>query len=182
MILLCGKVGRRQDNASLFVFLKWYRPPCLRKEKVLECSCYMKKTLACILLLFSLSACGFKHFQFVTMPGGQVVRLKLAVSAEEKARGLGGIKSMPDFDGMLFIYNEPQQVDFWMYNMNFPLDIVYLDGNKQVLEINEKQLPCASAEECPSILSGSTDVKFVVEVPAGQADKYMIVENAKLAW
>jgi len=149
---------------------------------VLECSCYMKKTLACILLLFSLSACGFKHFQFVTMPGGQVVRLKLAVSAEEKARGLGGIKSMPDFDGMLFIYNEPQQVDFWMYNMNFPLDIVYLDGNKQVLEINEKQLPCASAEECPSILSGSTDVKFVVEVPAGQADKYMIVENAKLAW
>ena len=89
---------------------------------------------------------------------------------------------MPDFDGMLFIYSEPQQVDFWMYNMYFPLDIIYLDEDKKVLEIHEKQLPCASAEECPSILSGSTDVKFVVEVPVGQADKYMIAENSKLAW
>jgi len=142
----------------------------------------MKKTAIGILLLFSLSACGFQHFEFVDMPSGQTVKLKLAVSAAERAQGLGGIKSMPDFDGMLFVYDEPTQVDFWMYNMYFPLDIIYLDEDKQVLEIHEQQLPCVSAEECPSILSGSTDVQFVVEVPAGQAAKYQSVAGSVLNW
>lgn len=142
----------------------------------------MKKVILILIMLFTLAACGFQHFEFVTMPNGQAVKLKLAVSAEEKAQGLGGIKSMPDFDGMLFIYNEPEQVDFWMYNMYFPLDIIYLGEDKKVLEVHEKQSPCVSAEECPSILSGSTDVKFVVEVPAGQAAKYQIVDGSMLSW
>jgi hypothetical protein len=142
----------------------------------------MKRIIMALILLFTLAACGFRHFEFLTMPSGDKVRVQLAATDEERARGLGGIKKMDGFAGMLFVEKEPSQADFWMASMQFPIDIIFLDVDKKVLEIYENEQPCVSVNNCPSILSGSTDVKYELELPAGLAERYKVTINSTINW
>jgi len=142
----------------------------------------MKYLLGAVFLLFVLTSCGFTNYVGLTLPSGEVLKLKVASSAIEKSTGLSGIPNMQDFDGMLFLFAKPEEANFWMKDMQFSLDILYLDENRDVLEIHADQQPCKNILECPSITSKTNQIKYVVELASGKAEEYGIEINNKLNW
>jgi len=92
-------------------------------------------------------------------------------TAEERSRGLMFRKSLPQNQGMLFLFDKSGQHRFWMKNMNFPLDIIWIDQEKRVAQISKNVQPCMDL--CEDIISGSK-VMFALETNAGFIDKYKI--------
>lgn len=68
-----------------------------------------------------------------TTLAGHKLNISLARTYEEKAKGLMYVENMPDNSGMLFVYETPQIMSFWMKNTKIPLDLVFFTEN---LEIN----------------------------------------------
>lgn len=67
--------------------------------------------------------------------GGKVVRMQLAVGTDEMQRGLMERTTLGRDEGMLFVYDRPQLMSFWMRNTPTPLDIGFFDRNGQLQEI-----------------------------------------------
>ena len=62
-------------------------------------------------------------------------QVKLAKTEEERRKGLQGVKEMKDNEGMLFIFDSPQTVQFWMKDTEIPLDIIFIDEDYTVISI-----------------------------------------------
>ena len=86
----------------------------------------------------------------------------------KKTKGLSGRDFLPENQGMLFVYNKEDYYSFWMKNMNFPLDFIWINNNR-VVEITENVLP--KDYQPPKILRPSQKVNMVLEVNAGFAKK-----------
>ena len=80
-------------------------------------------------------------------------------------RGLQNITSIPDTYGMLFSFEEEQEVRFWMHKTYIPLDIVFFDEDFCVEKISKDTVPHSK-----SIIS-SENTQFVLEVNAEQAEQ-----------
>ena len=63
------------------------------------------------------------------------LNVELAHTTEEREKGLMFRKSLKESDGMLFIFEEEQHLNFWMKNTLIPLDIAYIDKNGIINEI-----------------------------------------------
>ena len=87
----------------------------------------------------------------------KVYNVDLAVTEEEKEQGLQNITEMPHNKGMLFVYDEPQETDFWMKNTLIPLDIIFIDEYGEVISV-KKGVP--HSEE----LLSEDNVKYVLEL------------------
>lgn len=91
-------------------------------------------------------------------------------TAEEKAKGLSGRTNLEEEKGMLFIYEEPGLYSFWMKDMNFSIDIIWIDENLNVVDITENFKP----ESFPAIATPQKSTLYVVEVNAGWAQEHRI--------
>ena len=83
--------------------------------------------------------------------------VRLAVTEEEKETGLQGCESLQENEGMLFLYDEPQTVQYWMSECQIPLDIIFIDENWEVLDIAQGEPNSEDILECD-------DVKYVLEL------------------
>lgn len=109
-------------------------------------------------------------------PQQKCLKLERVSSPEALAQGLSGRQSLGEDQGMLFIFEQPGEHCFWMKEMNFPLDIIWLNENKQVITIKENVHPDTYPERfCPNKLA-----KYVIEVNAGIADRALISEGSQL--
>ena len=99
--------------------------------------------------------------------GGQSVRVDLAMSAEAQTRGLSGRASLPEGEGMLFIFDRPGKHMFWMRDMNFTIDIIWITEDWRVVYIEKNAAP----ESYPKFFGPDAYVKYVLEVPAGFSEK-----------
>lgn len=70
---------------------------------------------------------------------GHVLRVELALTAEQQGRGLMFRYSMPEDYGMLFVFPNPQPLSFWMRNTPLPLSIAFIDANKMILNIADME-------------------------------------------
>lgn len=71
----------------------------------------------------------------------------VADSPEERSRGLMGITSMPADEGMVFVYEEPSDLGFWMKDTRIPLAVAFWGEDQVVAQIIE-MTPC-EADPCP---------------------------------
>jgi hypothetical protein len=90
----------------------------------------------------------------------------LATTPAEQQQGLSGPDSMPNDHGMLFVFQQSGQWAFWMYEMKFPLDIIWFNASKQVVFIEQNLAPCPP-EFCPVYTPPFANVLYVLEVNAG---------------
>ena len=67
--------------------------------------------------------------------GSKSYKVKIAQTDEEKEKGLQGVNELPENEGMLFIFNEAEDVSFWMKDTSIPLDIVFIDDELNVISV-----------------------------------------------
>lgn len=138
----------------------------------------MKKILIFLIFIFFLSGCSASQFVYLTMPNNEKIKARLAITAVEFNKGLSGIDRLDGYNAMFFIKDQAEQVCFWMKDMRFPLDILYLDDRKTVLEILNNLAPCLTSEQCESFCSKNDQVKYILELPAGQLEKFNLHVNS----
>ena len=96
----------------------------------------------------------------------RVFQVEVVREERERNRGLMFRQSLPDNGGMLFDYNPPQEVAFWMKNTYIPLDIIFIDATGRIIRIAENTTPL-SLEQIPS---GGV-ARAVLEIKGGQSAK-----------
>lgn len=95
----------------------------------------------------------------------------VAQTSLERAVGLMHRNNLSGNNGMLFIFEADQAPTFWMKNMNFSLDIIWIDAKMKVVDISKNVVPCD--QNCPDIIAPGM-VKYVIEVNSGFADEHNI--------
>lgn len=102
---------------------------------------------------------------------GQTFSVTVAKTDKEKQIGLSSRKSLAKNSGMLFVFDEPDYYSFWMKNMNFPIDIIYINGDKVDTIINNA-MPVAQG--ALPIYQPSEKSDKVLEINAGLSNSYNI--------
>lgn len=102
-------------------------------------------------------------------------RVEVADDEQERAIGLMNREQMPAAAGMLFVYDHPQRVSFWMENTLIPLDMVFLDASGTVARVHENAVPL---DRTP--IPGGTDIQYVLEINGGLAAQIGIAEGDEL--
>ena len=103
----------------------------------------------------------------------------VADTDDKRSKGLSGVENMSGNQGMLFVFNNPSKQGFWMKEMMFPLDIIWLDSNNTVIHIEKKLQPCTSVLLC-TVYSPSRDAKYVLETISGFTDLHSLNEGDKI--
>jgi uncharacterized membrane protein (UPF0127 family) len=131
------------------------------------------KTGLPILLVLSIGLCAFcqdrgrDRFIKVFFANGKSVTAELAVSDEERARGLMFREKVLADQGMLFVFEREDLHAFWMKNTLVPLDMIWLDSQRRVIHIAADVPPCKE-DPCPSY-GPETPARYVLELRAGGA-------------
>lgn len=69
--------------------------------------------------------------------GNKEYNVKEVTTPEDKAKGLQGVESLPEDEGMLFIYDPPEDVKFWMKDTLIPLDIIFINEDQEVVKVHQ---------------------------------------------
>ena len=96
--------------------------------------------------------------------GGKTFFVEVARTKSELEKGLSLHAPLLDDRGMLFIFTNEDFHGFWMKDMLFPIDIVWIDSNLVVINLEKNVLP----EDYPKIFRPETKSLYVLEVSAGQ--------------
>lgn len=99
-----------------------------------------------------------------------IIEVDIASSNVERARGLSGRVSLGANSGMLFVFDGPGKNMFWMKDMNFPIDIIWLDENKKIIYIKENLSP----KTYPEVFGPEVPSMYVLEVNSNFTKKYNI--------
>ncbi|MBI2028885.1 DUF192 domain-containing protein [Candidatus Gottesmanbacteria bacterium] len=98
--------------------------------------------------------------------GNASVFVTIADSENERVKGLSGTTGLADNQGMLFVYDRPGIYSFWMFEMLYPLDFIWIN-NDRVVEVSENIPNPTQNNPDPVTLVPSTPVDKILEVPAG---------------
>jgi len=101
--------------------------------------------------------------------GSRVLHVDMATTEAQRERGLGGRTSMTNDQGMLFVFPERGVYPFWMKDMQFPLDIVWIDHGT-VTEVATLEPPANAAKQ-PQEYMPKFPADHVLEINADQAKK-----------
>lgn len=96
------------------------------------------------------------------------LKVETALTEAERARGLSGRESLREDQGLLFVYDEPGIYSFWMKDMNFAIDIIWIDENKKIIDITHDARP----ESYPSTFIPQSPAQYVLEVNSGWAERH----------
>lgn len=135
--------------------------------------------LALLSPLFALLGCRSKPASVedltrreVTLPGGQVLRVETMLDAKDLLRAMMFRTTLPPDRGMLFVHLRPGNYGYWMYQTYIPLDIIWMDSTRHIVEIVSNAPPCKTeASKCPHF-GGTYPSQYVLEIAGGMAQKY----------
>jgi uncharacterized membrane protein (UPF0127 family) len=104
-------------------------------------------------------------------------RFRVEVADTPEARGPGRmfVEEMPRSEGMLFVYERPQRVSFWMKNTLIPLDMIFADRAGVVRRVHAEAVP---GDTTP--IPGGDGIFVVLEINGGLADRFGIAPGTEL--
>jgi hypothetical protein len=108
----------------------------------------------------------------VRLPNGKIIRSEIMLHPTDMARGMMFRDSLAPGHGMLFLHGEAGKYSYWMHNVRIPLDIIWMDKDRRIVEMSLHTPPCnrPSAKECPTY-GGTVVAQVVLELPGGEAQK-----------
>ena len=107
---------------------------------------------------------------------GHELNLEVMRESQERSRGLSQKDVLAENAGMLFIFESPGVPGFWMKDMNFSIDIIWIGSHKRVVDITENLAP----ETFPEVFKPKAPVQYVLEVNAGWAKDHNIAIGDKV--
>ena len=134
-------------------------------------------TILALVFLPALAGCNERPVHWVEVEG-QKFAVELAIDEPARQRGLMHRESLPEQQGMLFVFPDEQPRAFWMKNTLIPLDIIYADREGHVVHVLRDVPPCKSAS-CPSYPSRAP-AKFTLELNAGESERSGIKTGSTL--
>lgn len=101
--------------------------------------------------------------------GDKKITVGVVSTVASREQGLSGRPCIKDNQAMMFVFDKDDKSDhcFWMKDMRFAIDIIWLDSSKRVVDIARNVQP----ESYPSTFCPGRPTAYVVEVKAGSASK-----------
>jgi len=103
--------------------------------------------------------------------GGVNVTASLSTTPDSQSKGLSIKDSLNENEGMLFIFESPQKYSFWMKDMKFPIDIIWINSTGKIVHIEKNLSPCYLLLPCPSY-APKNDSLYVLEVVSNFTNKF----------
>ena len=128
--------------------------------------------LVFVFLLLNKKNIPINDIQYVKI-AGQTIKVDLALTPKTQEQGLSGRTELKENEGMLFVFNKPSQYSFWMKDMNFPIDIIWLGEDLRIVYIEKEAKP----ESYPNAFTPDQKAKFVLEVMSGFSEKNNLKEG-----
>lgn len=100
--------------------------------------------------------------------GDMTIMVEIARTSTEQKKGLSGRLSLSEGEGMLFVFDHLDRYGFWMPDMHFAIDIIWIDSDGHIVDITHDVTP----ESYPAVFTSSTPAQYALEVPAGSALRY----------
>ena len=116
-----------------------------------------------------------RHDVTVLMPKGALV-VEMANTKASRELGLSGRTKMGDDEGMLFVFDTPGRYGFWMKDMAFPLDIIWINENGIVVSIERNIAP----DSYPKTFMNQSDASYVLEMNQGLAERFGLYLGSKV--
>jgi len=91
------------------------------------------------------------------------VSATIAKTWEQKTQGLSGVQFLRENEGMLFVYSIAGRYGIWMKDMNFAIDIIWIDKDLKVIDFVQNATP----ESFPKSFKPSSPALYILEVNAG---------------
>ncbi len=111
--------------------------------------------------------------------GSRQIVVELAMTNAAREQGLSDREFLSSDHGMLFLFDRPEPQIFWMHRMKFPLDIIFLREGV-VVDVHADVPPPTSESLTPAIVRSKTDADQVLEINAGKAAEWGIVEGTRV--
>ena len=122
--------------------------------------------LAGIVVVLCLTACSSSNDAIrdfssreVSLPNGKTITAEVMTNPVDMSRGMMFRESLPPDRGMLFIHGSPGKYAYWMFQVKIPLDIIWMDQNRRVVEISANTPPCKSASAKDVRTTGATKTR-----------------------
>ncbi|MSQ32472.1 MAG: DUF192 domain-containing protein [Dehalococcoidia bacterium] len=107
--------------------------------------------------------------------------LKIADTNDERSKGLIGVASMPENEGMLFVFDVAAKGNFWMKDTLIPLDMIWLAQDGTVADI-KADIPTelGKADADLTLIRPNAEGKYVIELNAGSAKRVGLTVGMKV--
>lgn len=105
------------------------------------------------------------------------VRVTIADEPEERRQGLSGVAEIGDLEGKLFVFDQMGQHSIWMKDMEFPIDLIFIDNNLRVVDTIENVRP----DSYPQTFTSDKPARFVLEVNAFFVNSFQVEEGQKVS-
>mgnify|MGYP000855245630 FL=1 len=109
------------------------------------------------------------------------VEIEVADTEEERAQGLMYRDELGEYSGMLFIFDTETNNSFWMKNTKIPLDLIFIDSDKQIVDVIKDAQPCVEGHICPA-LRPQFEYMYCLEVNSGFAEENRITVGDTAGW
>ena len=128
----------------------------------------------------------------LTTKTGEKIFIEIASTSEEQEQGLSGKSKLMEFvrdqkirtEGMLFVFSEPRVLNFWMKDMRFDLDIIWLDENLKIVHIAKNAQADSYNKQNPAsstiFSNGNNPAKYVLEINSGLSNELNLREGDTL--
>ncbi len=148
-----------------------------------------KKILLSILVVVAIAAAIFSYFKVRTnahsenpylhkiVLAGNSVHVTMAETPEKREQGLSGITGLAPETGMLFVFPTSGNYGFWMKDMLFSIDILWLANDGTVIYVKEEARP----ESYPNVFTPEKPTRYVLELPSGYVHEHHIKLGDKAA-
>ena len=116
-----------------------------------------------------------RHDVTILMPKGAVTA-EVADTKASRELGLSGRTKMENNEGMLFVFDQPGRYGFWMKDMNFPLDLIWINQNGVVVSVERDISP----DTYPKTYINTAEASYVLEINAGLSETFGLYLGSKV--
>ena len=107
----------------------------------------------------------------IRSPQGVDILVRIADTEKTRELGLSHFKSLPRDQGMLFVFPQIGMYGFWMKDMQFPLDIIWINDSFTIID----RVINTDPSSYPKTFTPKASARYVLEIPSGMADHYGLI-------
>jgi uncharacterized membrane protein (UPF0127 family) len=118
--------------------------------------------------------------QSITLPDGSEIRAEVLINPAEMEHGMMYRDALPHRRALLFVHPKPGYYRYWMPNVKVPLDIVFMDATRKIVEISADTPVCTTEPKDCFTYGGHHLEQYVLEMRAGEARRLGLSEGQTL--